>query len=86
MSGTAPTRDCTARPRWPLERILFLLAGTVTLIGVLLTVTVSRWLLLVPGLVGVNQLLKVATGWCPASLLLTRLGVRGSPTAVQPRR
>jgi hypothetical protein len=61
-----------------MQRVLFLLAGTVTLLGVLLTITVSRWFLLVPTAVGLNQLLMVATGWCPMSLLLTRLGVAGA--------
>jgi len=61
-----------------MHRILFLLAGTVTLIGVLLTVTVNHWFLLVPALVGANQLLMVVTGWCPMSLLLARLGVGGA--------
>ena len=60
---------------WPMPRVLFLLAGTVTLLGVLLTVTVSRWFLIVPALAGANQLLMVATGWCPMSLLLTRFGL-----------
>ena len=61
--------------RWTRTRILFLLAGTVTLIGVLLSVVVSRWFLVVPALVGLNQLLMVTTGWCPMSLLLDRLQV-----------
>ena len=60
---------------WPLQRVLFLLAGTVTLTGVLLGVTVSGWFLLLPAVAGANQLLMVATGWCPMSLVLTRLGV-----------
>ena len=63
-------------PAWPLQRILFLLAGTVTLTGVTLGVLVSQWFLLLPAIAGANQLLMVAVGWCPMSLLLTRLGVR----------
>ena len=61
--------------RWTETRILFLLAGTVTLIGVLLSVLVSRWFLVFPTLVGLNQLLMVTAGWCPMSLLLGRLGI-----------
>lgn len=69
------------RPRaWPLNRVLFLIAGTVTLIGVGLSATVSPWFLIVQALVGADQLLLVATGWCPMSLLLTRLG-RKHPAA-----
>ena len=67
---------CAARNTgWPLQRILFLLAGTFTLAGVLLSASVSRWFLLLPALVGANQLLMVFAGWCPASLILARFGV-----------
>lgn len=58
-----------------LHRILFTIAGFVILTGVILTATVSPWFLLIPALVGVNQLLMATVGWCPMSLLLTRLGV-----------
>jgi hypothetical protein len=74
-NATARGTACTPSEGWTRTRILFLLAGTVTLIGVLLSATVSRWFLLIPTLVGTNQLLMVATGWCPMSLLLARLGI-----------
>lgn len=64
------------RRGWPMQRILFLLAGVVTLTGVALGVTVSGWFLLLPAMAGANQLLMVAAGWCPMSLLLGRLGVQ----------
>ena len=35
----------------------------------------SKWFLLLPALVSGNQLLMAARGWCPMSLLLTRLNV-----------
>jgi hypothetical protein len=62
-----------SRPAWPLERVLFALAGTVTLVSVLLAATVSIWFLLLTAFVGVNQWLYVAAGACPASIVLTRL-------------
>lgn len=61
--------------RWPLERALFALAGTMTLLSVLLTVLVSPWFLLLTAFVGVNQWLYVTAGGCPASIVLGRLGV-----------
>jgi Protein of unknown function (DUF2892) len=62
-------------------RVLFVLAGAATLLGVLLSAVVSRWFLLIPTLVGANQLLMAATGWCPMSLLLDRLRIgTDSPT------
>lgn len=57
-------------PTWPLERVLFALAGTVTLTGAALAALVSPWFLLLVAFVGVNQWLFVATGRCPASLVL----------------
>ena len=57
---------------WPLERLLFALAGSLTLLSVLLSVLVSPWLLLLAAFVGLNQWLFVAVGACPASLLLER--------------
>ena len=68
MSSACPT----PQPGWPLERVLFALAGTVTLLSALLVALVSPWFLLLTAFVGVNQWLFVAFGACPASLLLGR--------------
>lgn len=58
---------------WPLERVLFALAGTVTLLSVALVAIVSPWFLLLTGFVGINQWLYVLFGACPASLVLRRV-------------
>ena len=58
---------------WPLERVLFALAGSVTLVSVVLAVTVSPWFLLLTAFVGLNQWLFVVSGGCPASVALQRL-------------
>ncbi len=58
--------------RWPLERVLFAIAGTMVLIGALLSALVSPWFLLLVALVGINQWLYVLVGDCPMSLVLTR--------------
>lgn len=82
-NGTACNATGTRNPGATRARILSLLAGSVTLIGVLLAAAVSRWFLLIPTLVGANQLLIAATGWCPMSLLLDRAGIgtdRPTPT------
>lgn len=66
-------------PKWTLERILFLMAGTMTGLSALLAVLVSPWFLLLAGFVAINQLAFVAFGNCPSSLLLRRYaGVRGA--------
>ena len=61
------------RPRrWPLERVLFALAGTMTLLSAALAALVSPWFLLLTTFVGVNQWLYVLAGACPASIVLSR--------------
>ncbi len=66
---------------WPLERVLFLLAGTMTLLSAALAALFTPWFLLLTAFVGANQLAYVAFGNCPSSLLLQRyLGFeRGCP-------
>ena len=73
MSNPAAT---TASTRWPLERVLFAMAGTVTLISALLAAFVSPWFLLLAGFVGVSQWFYVAFRACPASLVLQRFGLK----------
>ena len=58
---------------WPLERVLFALAGTMTLLSAALAALVSPWFLLLTAFVGINQWLYVLVGACPASLILGRL-------------
>ena len=65
--------------RWPLERVLFAMAGTMTLLSAALAAIVSPWFLLLTAFVGVNQWLYVLFGACPASIVLTRaFGLRSS--------
>ncbi len=68
-------RSGAAQTRWPLERVLFALAGTVTLVSALLAALVSPWFLLLTVFVGINQWLYVTVHACPASLILQRFGV-----------
>jgi hypothetical protein len=69
---------------WPLERVLFGLAGTMTLLSAALAALISPWFLLLTAFVGANQLLYVLVGACPASLVLERLFSLGS--VVYPRK
>jgi len=63
---------------WPLERVLFALAGSMTLLSIALALLVSPWFLVLAVFVGLNQWLFVAVGACPASLLLERVaGIEG---------
>jgi hypothetical protein len=73
------SRTCVKRSGWPLERVLFAMAGTVTLVSALLAAVVSPWFLLLTAFVGVNQWLYVTVGACPASFVVSRLfGLRSA--------
>jgi len=65
-------RAC-ATAGWPLERVLFAMAGTVLLISVALVALVSPWFLLLTSLVAVSQWAFALFGACPTSLVLVRL-------------
>lgn len=63
--------------RWPLERALFAMAGTMTAVSAALAITVSKWFALIAAFVALNQWLYVAIGACGASLMLSRfVGLR----------
>jgi hypothetical protein len=57
-----------------IDAFIRLLAGTIVLTGVALTVFVSRWWLLLPTFAGLNLFQSALTGFCPPSLLLSKLG------------
>jgi fatty acid desaturase len=91
MSATACVRDTTddgetASSRWPLERVLFALAGSVTLVAAGLAALVSPWFLLLSAFAGVNQWLYVVVGACPASLILSRAFALRSVIYPRPQR
>lgn len=58
-----------------VENAIYVLAGTLVLIGTLLTAFVSPWWLLLVGLVGANLLQSAFTGFCPAESIFRRLGL-----------
>ncbi|MGZ4169441.1 MAG: DUF2892 domain-containing protein [Thermoleophilia bacterium] len=84
----SPVRSCARQAGWPMERVLFAMAATVTLLSALLAAVVSPWFLLLTAFVGINQWLYVLVAACPASLVLSRaFGLRSSvfPREVGPR-
>ncbi len=77
-TATEP-RSAGSTRGWPLERILFLMAGTMTGLSAVLSALVSPWFLLLTGFVAFNQLLFVSVGNCPASLILRHVfGVKAA--------
>ncbi|MDE3007633.1 MAG: DUF2892 domain-containing protein [Acidobacteriota bacterium] len=73
LIATPDAASCARTTAGKRQRVLFFLAGTFTVTGTALAVSVNRWFLLIPALVGANQLLMAAVGWCPMSKLLDRL-------------
>ena len=69
------TTSATTPSHWPLERVLFALAGTMTLLSAVLAATVSPWFLVLTAFVGLNQWMYVSLRSCPASLVLKHFGV-----------
>lgn len=56
------------------EPFVRILAGSLVLLGCALTLLVSRWWLLLPAFVGANLFQSALTGFCPPTLILTKLG------------
>ena len=67
------------------ERVIFLVAGSLILAGLILGVTVAQPWLLLSGFVGINMLQASLTGFCPLAKILTATGMEAcnvkSPTA-----
>ena len=75
LEVVASPTSVTKKIKWPLERILFAMAGSVTLLSTLLVVLGSPWFLLLTAFAGVNQWLHVTARACPASMVLKHFGV-----------
>ena len=58
-----------------LERAVSAFAGVMILISVALTQLVSPWWWLLTAFVGLNLLQSAFTGFCPAAMVMRRLGV-----------
>lgn len=57
-----------------IESLIRLMAGSLVLVGVALTHFLSPWWLLLPTFVGANLAQSALTGFCPPSLIFSRLG------------
>ncbi|MBI5056787.1 MAG: DUF2892 domain-containing protein [Nitrospirae bacterium] len=62
--------------KWYLERLIWLLAGIFSLTGTILAAVVSKWWLILTGLVGVNLLIFAFTGFCLMANILYKFGAR----------
>lgn len=58
------------------QSAVYVLAGVLILVSLLLAVLVSRWWLLLTGFVGLNLFQSGFTGFCPAEIIFGKLGLR----------
>jgi len=63
----------TTRNRWSLERQVRLLAGSLVLIGIALSLIVSPWCLLIAALPGAGLVFAGLTDICPSAIFLLRM-------------
>ena len=64
-----------------LDRAVMAFAGVMILTSVLLVYVVSPWWLLLTAFVGLNMLQASFTGFCPAAMVFSKLGVKGGGCA-----
>jgi hypothetical protein len=65
------------------ESYIRILAGTLVLISVALAHFVSPWWLLLAVFVGLNLIQSACTGFCPAEIILHKLGLGSGACAVK---
>lgn len=61
---------------WYLERVIFLIGGSVILLSMLLAWYVSPYWIILTGLVGINLVIFGITGFCFIANVLYALGVK----------
>lgn len=61
---------------WYLERIIWLIAGSVVLAGTVLGITVHPYWFALPILVGINLIVFAVSGFCPMAILLHKMGIK----------
>lgn len=59
-----------------IDRVIMAFAGAMVLLGLLLSQVHSPWWLLLTAFVGANLTQAAFTGFCPAVMILKKLGVR----------
>ncbi len=67
-----------------MENAIRILAGTLVLTSLALSHWVSPWWLLLAAFVGFNLIQSALTGFCPAEIILKKLGVGEPPTTSPP--
>ncbi|TSD93091.1 DUF2892 domain-containing protein [Skermania sp. ID1734] len=60
----------------PGDRLVPIVGGACVMLSTLMAVLVTPWSLAVTAFIGANLVFYGALGWCPATLLLQRFGIR----------
>lgn len=59
-----------------IDRAVFVFAGFIVLLGILLSLIVSPWWLALSAFAGANMIQAAFTGVCPAAMLFKALGFK----------
>lgn len=59
-----------------IDRGVFLFAGCVVLLGIALSLLAGPWWILLSAFAGLNLVQSAFTGFCPAAIVMKRLGFR----------
>lgn len=62
-----------------IDRAVFVFAGFVVLIGVVLAWYVSSWFILLSIFAALNMIQAAFTGFCPAAMVFKKLGLKPGP-------
>lgn len=69
-----------------IDRIVFAVAGTLVLVGLVLGLVVNPWFFVLDGFVGLNLLQSAFTGFCPLAIILRKAGMPESVCFQRPSR
>ncbi len=58
-----------------IDRIIFAVAGTLVLLGLVLGLMVNPWFFAIDGFVGLNMFQSAFTGFCPLAIILRKAGL-----------
>jgi hypothetical protein len=59
-----------------LDRAVLMFAGSVVLLGIVLSLLVHPWWLALSAFAGFNMIQSSFTGFCPAAIVFRKLGVK----------
>ncbi len=60
-----------------IDRAVFVFAGCVVLLGIMLSLLISPWWLALSAFAGINMIQAAFTGICPAAMLFKAAGLKG---------